>query len=85
MSLALDEICFVHVIATFFANFLLMSPKGPPSIFIYFVDEWMFKKLQRPFTFFEPIQLTGDSGKKSKKNFEKKFGFFFHFFPHAGT
>ena len=55
------------------------------SILFYFAKEWMLENSQRPpFTFFGTMRLTGDQEKFREKN-SKKFGIFFHFFPHAGT
>ena len=40
--------------------------------------------MRSPFTFFGTMRLAGDQ-KNFEKSLEKNFGFFFQFFPHAGT
>ena len=70
----------VFGLVRFFSQVFQMSPKGPPFIFIYFSNEWMFKISQMPpFTFVGTMQLTEDR-KKSKKT-SKKISFFSIFSP----
>ena len=63
-----------------FRKFLKCLQRVPPDFFPILQKNVCSKTPKGPpFTFFGTLRLTGD-----QKN-SKEFGFFFQFFPHAGT
>ena len=75
---------FFRLGETFFANLLNIS-KGSPLHFFLFCRTMDVRKLPKAHLFnFSALCDLPETKKNSKKKFEKN-GFFFNFFPHAGT
>ena len=72
---------FFRLCETFFPQIFFNVSKGSPLHFFLFCKRMDVQKLQRALFYIFRHYATY----RRPKKFEKKFGFFFQFFPHAGT